>query len=246
MTAEDAPQLPGHTIRTVAAVLAAAVAVAGAAWWWQTSHWPVNVVRIDGTVAHTDRGHLKTIVTRHAQAGFFAMDLGALRSDLVALPWVRDASLRRIWPDTLAVVVHEHTPAVRWNGDSLISRGGTVYTPGDAALEGLPRLTGPEGHGPAMLERMRTFAAALGPLGLGIVGLHEDARRAWRIELDNGVTVRLGRDSVDARLRRFVRVWPAVLAPRADDIAAVDLRYTNGFAVAWRDGEPKIPRQGGA
>lgn len=246
MSLEEAPVGRRRTLPVVAGVLAAALAAAAAAWWWQQAHWPVDAVHIDGRVAHADRERMKAVIARHARAGFFALDLGALHRDLVALEWVREVSLRRVWPDTLRVDVREHEPAATWNGDALVSARGAVFGPGATEIEGLPALSGPEGQGKAMLERLRTFSRRLEPLGLALAAVRQDARRSWRLELDNGVELRLGRERIDERLARLIAVWPGVLAPEAGRIAAVDLRYPNGFAVAWRDSEATESPEGGA
>jgi len=236
----------GRTLRTLASVTAFVLLAGAAAWWWHQAHWPVEFVHIDGRVVHADRARMKAVIARHTRAGFFAMDLRALRADLVDLPWVREASLRRIWPDTLRVEIDEHQAAATWNDGALVARDGIVFRPGGDLPGGLPALTGPNGHGPEMLARMRDFAARLKPLGLAITGLRQDARRSWSIDLADGITLRLGRDTVDRRLGRFIAVWPGILKPKAGRIAAVDLRYTNGFAVAWRDGKALDSPKGGA
>ncbi len=219
----------------------------GGAWWLHQAHWPIEQVRIDGEVVHADRARLKEVVSAHARAGFFGMDLDALRADLRALPWVRDASLRRVWPHTLDAVVHEHDAAARWNEDQLLSRRGAVFAPDGIEVEGVPVLSGPEGHGPAMLQRLQRFTEMLAPLGLEIAALHQDARRGWRVELANGVALELGQtEHLQARLQRFAAVWPRALTDKAATIAAVDMRYPNGFAVDWRDDDKATgAREGG-
>jgi cell division protein FtsQ len=52
--------------------------------------------------------------------------------------------------------------------------------------------------------------------------------------LDSGVTVRLGRRDVDERIDRFIRTASQVIAHRVTDISYVDMRYSNGFAIGWR------------
>ena len=74
-----------------------------------------------------------------------------------------------------------------------------------------------------------------------LTALSLDARGAWELRLDNGVTVRFGRRQVDERFERFLTVALHMICQRAADIAYVDMRYTNGFAVGWRSGR----RQGG-
>lgn len=223
-------------LRSVLIVALLLALTGGGAWWLHQAHWPIEQVRIDGEVVHADRARLKEVVSEHAQAGFFGMDLGALRADLRALPWVRDASLRRIWPHTLDATIQEHQVAARWNEDQLLSRRGAVFAPDDVAVEGAPALSGPPGHGPAMLQRLQRFSEVVAPLGLEIAVLDQDARRGWRIEFANRVALELGQtDHAQARLERFAAVWPRALTDKAATIAVVDMRYPNGFAVDWRD-----------
>jgi len=236
-------------LNAVLAIACVGGLLAGAAWVVRSAHWPITVVRIDGRLAHTPSERVEEIVTRHtAGAGFFRVRLASLQADLEALPWLRSASLRRIWPDTLDVVVLEHRAAARWNEGALISARGAVFRPRNMPEDPkLPVISGPPGHGPDMLERLREIDRRVAPLALAVRELHQDARRSWRIALDNGIVVRLGRGEIGARLDRFEAVWPAVLAREAGRIEAVDLRYPNGFAVAWRDGEGSTaPREGGA
>jgi cell division protein FtsQ len=72
--------------------------------------------------------------------------------------------------------------------------------------------------------------------GLRLTALRLDPRGAWEMDLSNGVTVRLGRAQVDQRTDRFIRVAAQVIAGRAADIAHVDMRYSNGFSIGWREG----------
>jgi hypothetical protein len=48
------------------------------------------------------------------------------------------------------------------------------------------------------------------------------------------VQVRLGRQQIDARFERFMLVAAKLVSQRAADIAYVDMRYSNGFAVGWK------------
>lgn len=52
--------------------------------------------------------------------------------------------------------------------------------------------------------------------------------------LDNGITVRLGREHENARLQQFAAVWPGILRAQQSGLAYVDMRYKDGFAVRER------------
>jgi cell division protein FtsQ len=48
--------------------------------------------------------------------------------------------------------------------------------------------------------------------------------------------VRLGRQQMDRRFDRFMVAAAKLVSQRATDIAYVDMRYSNGFAVGWKGG----------
>jgi cell division protein FtsQ len=168
-------------------------------------------------------------------ASYFATDLSRVKSRVEMLPWVRSAAVRREWPGTLTVSVLEHEPVAHWNGESLVSQKGVVFSPAKASLEGLPGLHGPTGKAGEVLERARAFSEGLESVGLGLESLRLEARGAWTLLLSNGIRVSLGRDRVDERFQRFMTVYESRLAPIAASINGVDARYGNGVAVRWRD-----------
>jgi cell division protein FtsQ len=56
-------------------------------------------------------------------------------------------------------------------------------------------------------------------------------RRAWRVHLDNGTILELGREQVGVRLKRYVQVHDYSMAQLNQQLTYVDLRYPSGFAV---------------
>jgi cell division protein FtsQ len=123
----------------------------------------------------------------------------------------------------------------RWGEDALLNPYGELFSPPPASFPaGLPELHGPAGQQRSLIERFIEVGKLLKTAGLRPRALIEDERRAWRLTLDNGVEMLLGREESLARLARFVAVYPQTLERRVDALQRVDLRYTNGFAVAWR------------
>jgi len=246
MTATDDDTATRHRpLLVVAGVVLAAALAAGAVVWLRSVEWPIEVVRFDGETRYSDRDDMRRIVSAHVRDGFFGTDLGALRRDLVDLPWVRDAALRRVWPDRLDVEIDEHRAAAVWNEDRLVSRAGTVFGPDEFDATDLPRLQGPEGTAGTMLRRLHRFRLQLASVGVEIDRLHQDDRRSWSVALADGMKLRLGRERVDPRLERLVAVWWLAIAGERQRIRSVDLRYPNGFAIAWRRSSDDTP-EGGA
>ena len=230
-------------LRVAALTLALAAVVgatgAGVQHLLEPTALPVRTLRLGGELTHTRSEHVRAIARAHAAGGFLALDVDAMRSEINALPWVREVAVRRIWPDVVAVELREHQALARWGEAALVSEEGHVFAPADSEWpQGLPVLAGPLDSAPGVAQRYRELHQMLAPLGLGVAALRMSERRALELRLDNGLVVLLGRDDPQVRLERFVRVYPTALAGRADGIAQVDLRYTNGFAVAWKKPNP--------
>jgi cell division protein FtsQ len=64
-----------------------------------------------------------------------------------------------------------------------------------------------------------------------------DQRRAWTVLFTNEMTLLLGSAESKKRLQRFIDVYQTELADYQDRIEKVDMRYTNGLAVVWKQGQ---------
>lgn len=230
--AELVQRLRRHALALWLLLGAAAAAWAGV-WTQQPGTLPIERVRVDGPLTHVSEAELREVVARRG-GGFFQIDVAAVQRDLQALPWVREAAVRRVWPDTLAVSVVEREALARWQAGGLVSREGELFHPAPESWpQGLPSFAGPAGYHTALAAQYEGLAAALAPLDLRVVRVAADARRAWSVELSNGIELMLGRDAHYPRVMRFVRAYGDALAERQREIKRVDLRYTNGFAVQW-------------
>ena len=85
-----------------------------------------------------------------------------------------------------------------------------------------------------MLARYDEFASALRHIQRRPVAMTLSSREAWRLTLDDGTVLTLGRDlpqaPLSSRLNRFVAHY-ATVRDRLHGVALVDLRYPNGFAL---------------
>lgn len=188
---------------------------------------PVRSVEVRGAAHQETRQGVGPVVFR-LSGSLFSVDLEAARQGFESLPWVRSATVRRVWPGSLLVELEEHVPAAAWNDFAMLNVHGEVFPA--RPWQGLPRFRAPEGMEKEVASRYGEFARVLGDRGWRIVALRVDVRGAWQLSLADGVTVDLGRERLDERLKRFVTFYPMVSA-RMAGIGRVDMRYPNGFAV---------------
>ncbi len=196
---------------------------------------PVTVVSIDGSFQRVSPGEVERAVVPLARAGFMSANLDDIERAVESLAWVDHARIQRRWPNSLHVTVTEQTVAARWGEAGLLNNRGQLFVRTAAHVPPeLPRLSGPEGAESEVAQRYLAAQGRVQEAGMRIAALRLDERGAWELDLDSGVTVRLGRRDVDARFERFIRTASQVIAHRMNEIKYVDMRYSNGFAIGWR------------
>lgn len=215
-------------------------------WVMEPTTLPMGRVRIDGEIRHMPPDSLKQAVASQLTDSFFGLDLEQVRTTLEALPWVAQASVRRVWPGTLEVWVEERQALAQWGERGLVTPEGVVFLPEPESMpEGLIGLDGPKGSGPEVVNRYRWLRERLAPHQLEIARLTLNARGAWTLELKDGPLLQLGKRDLEARLDLFLRHYPGLRQqgmPRT-----VDLRYPNGFAARMQyptDNKPQPRKEG--
>ena len=239
-----APQKPreavdwGQRLRVMLTLLTLLVLIGGGVYLHQEDTLPVLHVTVEGDLQHTDRQQLQQVVKPYVTGSFIDVDVAGLRTAAQQLAWVDQIQVRRVWPDTLHLIVSEHQPVARWNEDGLVNNRGQVFSPDAASFpEGLVHLYGPEGSSELMARRLVAMQKDLNALDLRIRDLRMDERRSWGMTFTNDLQLHLGRADSEARLQRFIRVFGGQLATYREQIATIDMRYTNGLAVQWKNGQ---------
>jgi cell division protein FtsQ len=191
--------------------------------------FPLREVRVNGELHHVTREQLRLIVSRHLQGNFFTLDLVKARDAFEKLPWVRNVSVRRRWPDRLEVQVEEHQELARWGNIALVNTYGELFHA--ASDKDLPVFYGPGDEVREVAEHYQSYGELLKSTGLKVTQVALTPRRAWEIGTDKGMVLELGREHVEERLKRFAAVYVRTLANLAVPVRYADLRYPNGFAV---------------
>ena len=235
---ERAERPPRRITRRAITVAAAPVVLLAGLW---ALNLPIRTVTVTGRFQHVTPQRIERTVARAVRgAGLLMVSLTDVRRAIEALPWVASAGVQRAWPHGLDVWVREQRAAARWNGDGLVNSSGVLFLSHvQAPPPGLARLSGPQGTQAEVTRRYRAMQKRLAPSGLAITALSLDASGAWRFALSDRITVRLGRSQVEDRFDRFMSAALGIVERRAAAISYVDMRYTNGFAIGWREGDPQ-------
>ena len=191
--------------------------------------FPLKKVAVEGELHHVTREQLKLIASRHLRGNFFTLDLVQTREAFQKLPWVRKVSVRRRWPDRLEVTLEEHKELARWGDIALVNSYGELFHA--ASDSELPVFYGPGNGVREVAEKYGEFGTLLASTGLRVTQVALSPRRAWQIGTDRGMVIELGREQMEARLRKFAGVYGKTIGTLGVQVTYADLRYPNGFAV---------------
>ena len=240
----------------VFALALAALLAAGFAWVARRPQFQFADVRLEGDLQRNSVTTVRANAMPHLAGNFFTMDLGRARAAFEQVPWVRHAVVRRVWPDKLVVALEEHQPVALWEGDEnsdkMVNSHGEVFEAnvGDVEDDSLPQFAGPDGTSAQVLEMYRRLQPLFAQMDAEVTVLRLSGRGSWKVDLDNGAAVELGRgtqEEVTERTTRFIRTVPQVLRKFHAPLENADLRHAEGYAVKLKglsvNADAKQPQQ---
>ena len=212
-------------------------------------HMPVfalRVVSISTAPRQVVPAQIEAMVRNELHGNFFTLDLERTRRAFESIPWVRKVSIRRHFPWRLEISLEEHVALAHWNHAGLVSTHGEVFSAETDKL--LPKFIGQPDNAAEVTQMYVALTEQLAPLKQEITEISLSPRLSWRLRLNNGMWMELGREQSKQRLARFVAVYPYRLMPMQQNYEFfhagkaphqngmqrraeyVDLRYRNGFA----------------
>ncbi len=193
------------------------------------------------------REEIEYLVNNEITGNFFSVDLIKVRESFIKMPWVRDAKVEREWPHGLNIMLEEHRVLAYWGSHALVNTYGEVFRV--EMDKKLPVFIGPmEASSQVVAKRYKSFSQILEPLEQSIAKINLSHRYAWRIHLETGTVLELGRNEIEKRLMRYASVYNHGLAKlnEHETLEYVDLRYPNGFAVRMPEAIQQLSRKFGA
>ncbi len=213
------------------------IPLAGAAWYLSQLEalLPIRTIQLAGSFENLDQHEVENALRPYIGRGFFSLDINELQQVLHGKPWTESVSVRRIWPDKLRVIITEKKPVARWDDKHLLSSKARVYAADAAAFSHLPLVRAVSHEPEWLLRQFDRLEARFRDVDERLVTMRVDSRGAIDIELINGLQIKLGRQQIEHKIDRLMRIYQQQILPRREQIRRLDLRYANGFAVAWKE-----------
>jgi cell division protein FtsQ len=155
----------------------------------------------------------------------FGFDVDAARRRIIELPWVKDAAVTKIYPDTVRVKLTERKAYAIWQRDDELtlidSSGIPIVAFREARYAGLPLVVGAGAATKA--EDFVTLVQSHPDLAGKVKGYIRVSDRRWDLRLESGITIKLPEIDPSGALDELTQLDDKYgLLSR--DIEAVDLR----------------------
>ena len=194
---------------------------------------------------YTSRTKVQRVFSTDFARSIFSIPLAERRRRLLAIDWVEDASVSRVWPDRLVVRIRERKPvafvSVR-SGVLLIDAYGVLLDQPAQAQFAFPVLSGVRADEPESRrrERVRAFLELqrdMGYLAKDISEVNvadpENLRIVAHVE-NRALELTLGDDHFARRYQSFLNHYPEIKR-RSPGMAAFDLRLDDRITAKGRE-----------
>lgn len=208
-------------------------------WMNDASRLPLSKLVVTGKTHYTTHDDIRqAILSLGAPGTFMSQDVNVIQQQIERLPWIKQVSVRKQWPDELKIHLVEYVPVARWNDLHMVDAEGKSFSvpANHIGKETLPLLYGPEGNEQDVLAGYRQMSAVLAASKFSVKAASMTARHSWQLVTGDDVRIELGRSDNMKRLKRFIELWPKVQQQAAAEnkrVSYVDLRYDSGAAVGW-------------
>lgn len=169
---------------------------------------------------------------------FFSADLAQIHHKISQLSWVETASVYRDWQQGVVVSVIPRKAVANFGSDRLVDANGVVFQPADSTQlmdSRLINLQGRDTEAMQIMQRLKRINAWYAPLGVHVQDLILTPRQTWIVRFDNGMRIMVDHEDTEQKLYNLALQLQSSLASDFPKIDSVDLRYKNGFAIAWRN-----------
>jgi len=197
---------------------------------------PIKQIAFKGEFAQLEVNDMQPIVENVVSGNFFTLNVADLYQRLLALPWVKQVWIHRVWPDKINVNVQEQMPIGVLKGRGLINQEGDVFASSSQIFEEkLVLFDVAETFEKKAIQYYQQYVDVLRSTGLKIKSYHFNIRNSQSIIFTNGLELKLGKQDTKNRMTLFVLAYAKNIGPKVDAIKRLDFRYTNGFAVQWKE-----------
>ncbi|WP_419811553.1 cell division protein FtsQ/DivIB [Bacterioplanoides sp.] len=203
--------------------------VMGGRWLYQS--WPIQSVEVEGQFSLWQPDLIVQQLTWLKSESFFSVDLQQVYQQVDELPLIHVKRVKKSWPGTIVINVHEDIPMAIWNGEEILTVAGDILPrPGFVSGEKMARMRGSSQYAHEAMRNYRRLHQMLKKSRVNVLELEVTEVGSISVLLSNSWKVEFGRQYFEERMKRLDGLLSTL---PAEQVIAVDLRYGKGAAIQW-------------
>jgi len=196
---------------------------------------PIALINIGGDLKRVPIQSIENYTNNLLNKGFLSFNAFEVKEKIESLDWVESAEIIRIWPNKIDVRIMEESLLGIWNDDLILNSSGKLHVVDQRSIpENIPRLVGPKGSEKDVMKLFIQINNLLTGRGLYLETLTLDARGSWSFTIKPKIEIKLGKTEINHKLERFFLALDQSLLAKINKVSYIDLRYSEGLAVAWK------------
>ena len=214
--------------------------------------FPITQVSVMGDLKNVKQATIKNMLLKDLQQGFFNIDLNTYAQEMEAINWVAQATLRRVWPSKLEILIREHQAVAVWDDKTLISTNGILFKVD--SIESFKHLAWVKGNEIDAKELLLTYSELdllISEFNLHVVELKRVKSGEMNVTFNSKLHSIFSLQEKETQFKRFVsllesgyiKVKNEKNVMNDKELKSIDMRYSNGFSVVWQEEHIKLNKK---
>lgn len=201
----------------------------------QLANKELNRLEVRGLLKNVTAEDVRLEIQDVFPAGFVSLDVDVVKERIESMPLVATASVEKSWSGVVFIDLVEEVPVAIWNGSKLLSQKGDILPVSISNMD-LPKLVSSDQDSRKLMEHFLLFNRWSKRHGLVVKALTLSTS-GWLLDHESGLMVWLDGANAIKGLKQLERVIDRIQIER---ISRIDMRYEQGFAVAWKHGQAQV------
>ena len=166
---------------------------------------------------------------------FFNINLDYLKNSIEKVAWVKNAYIRRSYPNEVIIFIEEYTPVAVWNNDSYISENGYIFSANKIEKK-LPKISSYSNRNIIIFEYFSLISDGIrkNKLNDKVLLIKENEIRSLTVLLESNIAIKFGSKNIEERIGIFFKAYKTLNTSDLKKIRYIDMRYSNGFSIGWK------------
>ena len=199
-------------------------------------YFQISDIRLGQKSLNVNEAEIFKIAEKYLKnKSFFNINLDYLKNSIEKVAWVKNAYIRRSYPNEVIIFIEEYTPVAVWNNDSYISENGYIFSANKIEKK-LPKISSYSNRNIIIFEYFSLILDGIrkNKLNDKVLLIKENEIRSLTVLLESNIAIKFGSKNIKERIGIFFKAYKTLKTSDLKKIRYIDMRYSNGFSIGWK------------